>query len=141
MADEPFLWENDITIPSDLVAARRVQEELLDRLGRNAWSQRDVYAVRLAMEEALVNAVVHGNQRDPAKQVHLRLQLGDALLRVQIRDEGPGFDPEALPDPTDPDHIECPSGRGVMLIRHFMSRVAFSDGGRTITMERRRDGA
>ena len=59
-------------------------------------------------------------------------------LWIQIRDEGAGFNPEEVPDPTDPDHLEIPSGRGIMLMRAFMTRVEYNDLGNCVVMEKQR---
>jgi len=139
MADEHVHWELERSIPSDLNEGRQVAEEVLGRLEQHGWDEHDRYAVRLAIEEALVNAVIHGNQCDEHKQVGFRCRLSNKGVWLQITDEGPGFDPDSLPDPTTEGRLECPGGRGVMLMRHFMSSVEFADHGRCVTMEKRRD--
>jgi serine/threonine-protein kinase RsbW len=139
MADEPLTWKYERAIASDLAEGRQAAEQVLARLEENGWCERDRYAVRLALEEALVNAVIHGNQCHPDKRVGFRCELSEGWVRIEIADEGPGFDPDALPDPTTDDRLECPGGRGVMLMRHFMTRVEFSDHGRRVAMEKRRD--
>jgi serine/threonine-protein kinase RsbW len=100
--------------------------------------QHDVFGVHLAMEEALVNAIRHGNRLDPGKQVQFACRMTPDLVRIEITDEGDGFDPSSIPDPTDPEHIEAPSGRGLMLMRSFMSRVEYNDVGNRVVMEKER---
>jgi serine/threonine-protein kinase RsbW len=139
MLDETCIWQCDRTIANDVGAARRVLEEVLSRLTAQHWPGRDVFAVHLATDEALVNAVVHGNKLDPAKRVHFRCRICAGKVRIEIQDEGNGFDPDSLPDPTSPGRIGCPSGRGVMLMRTFMSRVEFHDHGNHVVMEKDRD--
>jgi serine/threonine-protein kinase RsbW len=97
-----------------------------------------LFAIQLVVEEALVNAAKYGNQIDRRKRVHLRFTVGSRDFRIQIRDEGRGFDPEAVPDPTDPVHLERPTGRGPWLIRHYMHEVRFNAKGNAVTLVRRR---
>jgi len=139
MADSRSSWKLDRQLASDLVAARQLQEEVLHQLERAEWSPRDIHAVRLGLEEAMVNAIVHGNRRDPAKKVSVSCRLDDERLRVEIADEGEGFDPDALPDCTGPEQIECPRGRGVMLMRHFMTSVKYNAKGNAVSIEKRRE--
>jgi serine/threonine-protein kinase RsbW len=141
MGDDHWLWRCDRVIPSRIEAGRPVIEELLVQLRARHWSRRDRFAVHLAMEEALTNAIHHGNQCDPAKQVAISCRLGPELVRIEIADQGNGFDPHAVGDPTDPDRRELPSGRGLTLIRAFMSRVEFRDCGRHLILARDRSRA
>ncbi|MHC4176777.1 MAG: ATP-binding protein, partial [Planctomycetota bacterium] len=121
MSEEQWIWQRDHVIPSDTEAGRRVLNEVLQELEARHWCHRDVFAVHLAMEEALVNAITHGNRLDPEKQVRISCRMSPELIRVEIIDEGPGFDHTTLPNPTDPDRLECPCGRGVLLMKAFMS--------------------
>jgi serine/threonine-protein kinase RsbW len=127
-------------IPSDLEAARRVQEEI-ERLVRTAFAEHEAFAIKMAVEEALVNAIKHGNQMDPEKTVRGNYVLGSERFEVRITDEGPGFNPDDVPDPTAPENLERPCGRGLLLIRYYMSSVTFQDNGRTIVMHKARNGA
>ncbi len=101
--------------------------------------KRDIFAVHLATEEALVNAIYHGNDSDEAKRVHVVCRLSGDRIRIEIGDEGGGFDPAALPDPTTNDQLHVPCGRGVMLMRAFMSRVEFNEHGNVVVMEKDRN--
>ena len=138
MSEEQWIWQRDHVIPSDTEAGRRVLDEVLEELQSRRWSQDDVFAVHLAMEEALVNAITHGNGLDANKHVQIFCRLSPDLIRVEISDEGPGFDPSTLPNPTDPDRLECPSGRGVLLMKAFMSRVEWGESGNRVVLERQR---
>lgn len=142
MSDEPGTWKSRLEIPSELGAGTVVLDELLQKLDELGWPQRDVFGVHLAVEEALANAIGHGNQLDPTKHVYVVLSLSANLLRIEIADEGDGFDPGSVPDPTDPENLEAASGRGIMLMRNFMSRVDFSESGNCVIMEKEcsRDG-
>jgi serine/threonine-protein kinase RsbW len=121
-------------------AGRRVLDELLGRLRAEHWPYRDVFGVHLAIEEALVNAIRHGNREDPAKRVEVHCRLACDRVKVEIADEGPGFDPARVPDPTDACHLALPMGRGLHLMRSFMSRVTYEDQGRKVILEKDRDG-
>jgi serine/threonine-protein kinase RsbW len=121
-------------------AGRRVIHEILGQLRGRRWRRRDLFDVHVAMEEALINAVRHGNRLDPAKHLHIGCQLFRDRVRIEISDEGAGFDPAAVPDPTQPSRIGLPRGRGLMLIRAFMSRVEFQDQGRCLVMEKILEG-
>jgi serine/threonine-protein kinase RsbW len=111
---------------------------LVDRLGPLGYTERDVFSVRLALEEALVNAVKHGHRNDPHKTVRVRFQADAAQFLVEVQDEGPGFDPDGVPDPLSPENLERPGGRGVFLMRHYMTWVSFNDRGNCVTMCKRR---
>ena len=117
---------------------QRVLEEIIDRLRRSRWNERDVFAVQLALEEALINAIKHGNGDDPAKRVCCCCRIASDLVRIEIADEGDGFDPASLPNPTDNENMCTPSGRGVMLMQNFMCRVEFNEKGNRVVMEKGR---
>lgn len=129
----------NLSIPSDMEEARRVQteiEQILHEAG--AFSEREIFGIKLAVEEALVNAIKHGNQMDPAKQVHVTFHLHADRFEVLIADEGPGFDPEDVPDPTAPENLERPCGRGLLIMRSYMTEVVYHDRGRAVRMAKLR---
>ena len=88
----------------------------------------------MALEEAISNAVKHGNRGDPEKIVRLECQADRTSVVIRIEDEGEGFDPGAVPDPTDEENLEIPSGRGIVLMRSFMSEVAYEPPGNRVLM-------
>jgi serine/threonine-protein kinase RsbW len=137
-SDNTWTWRCDEVIPNDPAVGRRLLDALLQQLELHAWSRRDVFGIHLAVEEALVNAMLHGNAMSTDKHVHFACWLSSRKLCVEIIDEGPGFNPDDLPDPTDPAHLGCPGGRGVMLMRAFMSRVEFQDRGNHVVLEKDR---
>lgn len=128
--------ENQTVIPSDLSEARRVQEEIEAALSATSFSEHDRFAVKMAFEEAIVNAIKHGNQMDPEKTVVVEYQIHPNLFLAKITDQGEGFDPDDVPDPTLPENLERPCGRGLLLIRYYMTEVSFTDGGRTIVLKK-----
>lgn len=137
-ADENWTWQCDQMIPSDTAVGRRLLDEVLHHLEALHWARRDIFGVHLAVDEALENAIRHGNALDAAKHVHFCCWLSPEKVRVEITDEGPGFDPDRLPDPTDPSRLRCPGGRGVLLMRAFMSHVEFRDRGNHVVLEKER---
>jgi serine/threonine-protein kinase RsbW len=96
------------------------------------------FAIRLAIEEAVVNAFRHGNRSDPAKSVHYRAHIDATSASFEVQDEGPGFDPATIPDPTEDENLEIPSGRGVMLIKAYMSEVEYVSPGNLLRMTYRK---
>jgi serine/threonine-protein kinase RsbW len=129
-----------VTITSDLGDARRVQDEIEEALQSNGYGERDIFSIRLALEEALVNAIKHGNQMDPNKKVTIDYVVNPELFQIRIEDEGPGFDPNDVPDPTDPENLDRPCGRGVFLIRNFMTSVEYHGRGNILIMSKVRNG-
>jgi serine/threonine-protein kinase RsbW len=98
--------------------------------------EKDVFGVRLALEEALVNSVKHGHRNDPTKRVSLRYKVVQEYALVEVEDEGPGFDPRQVPDPTDPDNLERPGGRGLLLMRAYTSWLRHNDRGNCVTLRK-----
>jgi len=92
------------------------------------------FAVRLGLEEALANARRHGNQFSPSKEVIVEYRVDPKELFVRITDEGSGFDPESVPDSTRLENRERPRGRGLLLMRRYMSGVTYSKGGAQVTL-------
>ena len=131
-------WNRELDLPSERGASRLIMEELLEQLGAHGWSPSDIFAIHLAAEEAIVNAIVHGNKLDAAKRVHVRCHVSPEVARIEVADEGPGFDPSAVPDCRDEERLEAPSGRGVMLMRTFMTRIEYNDRGNRVLMEKQR---
>ncbi|MBN2477145.1 MAG: ATP-binding protein [Pirellulales bacterium] len=138
MSDDRWIWQCNRMIPSDAVAGRRVLDTVLRQLESHNWDRRDVFGVHLAMEEALVNAIIHGNHLDPGKKVTVRCRIAPDLVRIEITDQGEGFSSGKVPDPTSPNRLGSPSGRGVMLMKAFMSRVQFNATGNSVTLEKDR---
>jgi serine/threonine-protein kinase RsbW len=141
MSTEQWTWQCEHRIPSHSREGRRVQEEILGELGRQHWPPHDVFGIHLAMEEALANAIKHGNRSDYGKSVCIRCRLSPDRVRIEVADEGPGFTVSSVPDPTDPVHIGSPFGRGILLMRSFMTRVEYNDRGNQVILEKRRSPA
>ena len=127
----------DVWIPNDTEAAREVQERIVGLLEQNAWPMRDCFGVRLSLEEAMVNAIKHGNRMERDKKVRIVCELTEDEITVVIEDQGSGFKLDEVPDPTDEDNLDKPGGRGIMLIRSFMNRFAYNDKGNCLTMSKK----
>lgn len=125
-------------IPSDLRETHIPKEAILGELDRCRFGEQAIFGVKLALEEALTNAVKHGNECDPGKPVTVRYAVSDEKVVIVVRDEGCGFEPEKTPDPTAPDRLPLPNGRGIMLIRAYMDEVHYRDDGREIYFMKRR---
>ena len=134
----PVHEQFEVFIPSDTEAGQAVQERIVSRLESLEYSMRDVFGVRLALEEALVNAIKHGNGLDPDKTVRVNCLIEDDLLRVEIEDQGPGFNMGDVPDPTAEENLERPCGRGIMLIKSFMTSVEYNTKGNRVVLEKKR---
>jgi serine/threonine-protein kinase RsbW len=131
----------ELTIPSDLAEARRVQELIEEALTASAYTEHDIFAIKLALEEALVNAIKHGNQMDPDKRVFIVYLVTAERFEIRITDEGEGFNPEDVPDPTDERYIDRPCGRGLLLMRGFMTEVQYHGRGNIVSMSKVREAA
>jgi serine/threonine-protein kinase RsbW len=135
------IWRRQIDLPSERGASRLITEDLLGKLGEFDWSPSDIFAIHLAAEEAITNAIVHGNRLDMAKKVHVSCEVCRDRVLIEVTDEGEGFDPSQVPDCTLEERLSVPSGRGVMLIRSFMTRIAYNAKGNSVALEKRRDAA
>ena len=111
---------------------------ILDALTAAGYSDAERFGVRLALEEALVNAIKHGHGGDSAKRVRLRYRVTAEQFLAEIEDEGAGFDPAQVPDPLDPANWERASGRGLLLMRHHMTWVVFNTAGNCVTLCKQR---
>lgn len=131
----------ELTIASDLAEARRVQEEIEQALQASGYTEHEVFAIKLALEEALVNAIKHGNQMDPGKQVFVVYKVTSERFEIRITDQGAGFNPEDVPDPTAIENLERPCGRGLLLMRGFMSEVEYHGKGNSVSMAKVREPA
>jgi len=137
-SDDQWTWQCDRVIPSDTTVGRRLLNDVLEHLEALEWGRRDIFGVHLAVDEALVNAIAHGNASDESKHVRFSCRVSPRKILVEITDEGPGFDPDSLPDPTSPARLGCPGGRGVLLMRAFMGNVEFLGRGNHVVLQKER---
>jgi serine/threonine-protein kinase RsbW len=127
-AGKPSHW----VIPSDFVATRDIQQHVVDALERYGYSEQSTFAVKLALEEALINAIRHGNKLDRTKRVTVEAKITAKQCEITVEDEGPGFNRKSVPDPTLEENLEKCSGRGILLIEAYMNKVTWDRGGRRI---------
>ena len=112
-----------------------VVEKLIDKISADHGIVAEHYGnVLIAMTEGVNNAIVHGNKLDETKAVSVSCAIDEKTLVFRITDEGPGFDYDNLPDPTAPENIEKPHGRGVFLMRHLADECSFEDEGRIVEL-------
>ena len=122
--------------PSNFDTGCDVQRQILAEVERHGFNPNSLFATRLALEEALVNAIKHGNAADPDKKIHVESRVTAKRAEITIEDEGPGFDRAAIPDPTLEENLHKCSGRGILLIEAYMNSVEWSRGGRRVRMVR-----
>ena len=123
-----------IEIPS-LSENIRVIESFIDNAKEKFHLNEDIYGnIMIAVTEAVNNAIRHGNKADSTKNVSLGLSLEEGMIKFRIEDEGPGFDFHNLPDPTAPENLEKPGGRGIFLMKHLADEVDFSQQGKVVEL-------
>ena len=113
-------------------------DNIVSALESIGYGDKEMFAIRLALEEALVNAIKHGHHGDPSKEVQLRYHFTTECILAEIEDQGSGFKPEDVPDPFAPENLERPSGRGLFLMQNYMTWVRYNDAGNCVTMCRQR---
>lgn len=132
---EPLMFSFPSTIGEIDTAVGRI----MAFAAQAAFDEQALFAIDMAARETLANAVKHGNELDPEKPVEVRLSVDDEGLQIEVRDHGGGFDPDEVPDPTNPDNLLKGSGRGMLFIRNFMDNVAWKphpDGGTVVSMSK-----
>jgi serine/threonine-protein kinase RsbW len=134
----PFLEERiAFKMPSELRHLDGVLDYLNERMLMLGIISADDTEVLIALDEAIVNAIKHGNKCDPRKAVHIVAEFSAEGVRFIVADEGPGFERENVPDPTEPCRLLEPSGRGLLLINHIMDEVLFNQCGNRLEMFKR----
>lgn len=152
--------ETSYELPNDVALVQFLVRQIRDTLASMRYFEdNDRLRIGIALEEALLNSVYHGNlevssalrdegtsayeqlalermAKEPFRDrvIHVRVKLTPEVARFEIRDEGPGFDPSSIPNPTDPEYLERPSGRGMLLMRSFMDEMTYNDAGNHVTL-------
>lgn len=124
-------------IESSFHAIKQAEQCVLDETCRCGYAESDAFAIRLAVVEALNNAVRHGNCCDPAKRIRISTDIDENRAEITVTDEGAGFDPKAVPDPTVDENLEKPCGRGIMLMHAYMDEVHFNQRGNSVHLVKR----
>jgi serine/threonine-protein kinase RsbW len=113
----------------------RMIESFIDNAREKFQLDDDIYGnIMIAVTEAVNNAIKHGSKSDSNKNVQLSLTLDESTIKFRIEDQGEGFNYENLPDPTSPENLEKPGGRGIFLMKHLSDEVDFKDGGRVVEL-------
>ena len=138
----PYVREHiEFELPSDIGLMDGVLNYLTQRVAALGVIKPDASNLFIALDEAFVNAVKHGNKQDPSKLVRIKADLSSKEARFTIEDEGEGFDVNAIPDPRDPENLFKSSGRGVLLIYNIMDQVEYNERGNRLTMVKRPDSS
>lgn len=129
-----------LEIPSDLRLIEAAVGYLVGRCQAQGFDgSRLSLNLRVGLSEALANAMIYGNRKDPAKRVRVEAEVTADSVAVVVRDEGAGFDPDAVPDPTLPENLERPGGRGIFLLRGLMDAVDYEGCGNCVRLLLRRE--
>ena len=124
-------------LPSALDSYQALLESLIAELTDLGWPSGELMGVQMALEESISNAIRHGNKEDPQKIVDVEFRLSADRFWARICDEGSGFEPDEVPDCCAPDRIDLPGGRGLALIRAYMTTVEYNERGNCLTFEKR----
>jgi len=128
-----------VVVTSTPSAIADVFKQMVSALQACNFSEEDVFAIHLALEEAFINAVRHGNKMESSKAVKIDYGIESDKIEICMTDEGEGFDPEVIPDPRYGDNLYKPAGRGMLLMRSFMDVVEYSKQGNSVRMIRYRE--
>ncbi|MCF7954628.1 MAG: ATP-binding protein [Phycisphaerae bacterium] len=121
-------------VDSDVYAISKICGRLLDEVRAKNYNSEEIFAIHLALEEAILNALKHGNKFDPKKTVDIDYLITDEKCDIAVADEGAGFSPDSLPDPRAEENLYKPCGRGVLLMRSYMDVVEFNEHGNRVHM-------
>jgi serine/threonine-protein kinase RsbW len=129
-----------LVLPSHIEAVADAAAALTDFLRNCGVSEELSFGLEMAVRESVTNAMVHGNQEDESKSVELIFNCHDNELEIEVRDQGEGFDPGSVPDPTNAENLLKTSGRGIFLMRTFMDELEWRnrpEGGTAVRMTKR----
>jgi serine/threonine-protein kinase RsbW len=124
----------ELTLPSRIEAVNEAASVVARILGELGANEQLMFGIDMAIREAVTNAVVHGNKRDDSKQVRVEIKSSQQEIEISVRDQGPGFNPTEVPDPTTAENLMKTSGRGIFFMRNFVDEVEWltPPGGGTI---------
>jgi serine/threonine-protein kinase RsbW len=130
----------ELTLPSRIEAVNEAAAAVAQVLGQLDDSEQLMFEIDMAIREAVTNAVVHGNKQDHSKQIHVAIKSSPEAIEISVHDEGSGFNPESVPDPTATENIMKTSGRGIFFMRTFVDEIEWlspPEGGTTVRMTKR----
>ena len=119
---------------------RAVLEAIRAEMTAAGFSQDDRFGVELSLEEGITNGLRHGNRGDTSKYVRVQWEVNDHRVLIALEDQGQGFDPDMVADPLLPENLLKPGGRGLLLMRHFLSWIRYNDCGNRVTLCKVRNG-
>jgi serine/threonine-protein kinase RsbW len=129
--------EHDLVLelPTDIRSIEHAVDYVMSRCRACSEQERRLdFNFRVGLTEALSNAMLYGNSRDPSKRVLVEVALHGGRIEARITDQGRGFDPSQVPDPTSPENLMKPCGRGLFLMRQLLDEVSFNDQGNQVTL-------
>jgi serine/threonine-protein kinase RsbW len=132
---------SELSLPSRIETVATAAAAVAQFIGRSGMSDDAAFGIDMAVREAVTNAVLHGNRQDENKTVDIVLKSSPDAVEISVHDQGPGFNPESVPDPTTTENILKTSGRGIFFMRTFMDEVDWlirPEGGTTVRMLKRR---
>ena len=132
---------SELSLPSRIDTVATAAAAVAEFIGRSGVSDDAAFGIDMAVREAVTNAVLHGNRQDEKKTVDIVLKSSPDAVEISVHDQGPGFNPEDVPDPTATENILKTSGRGIFFMRTFMDEVDWlirPEGGTTVRMLKRR---
>ncbi len=127
---------DSVIVESRLSAIGEVCKQILSELQDSSFSEDDIFAVHLALEEAFINAVTHGNKMDTNKKVQIDYSVGSDKIEISIMDQGEGFEPKKVPDPRVGENLYKPEGRGLLLMSSYMDVIKYNNRGNCVYMVR-----
>ncbi len=131
-------WTYDQRIASDCNMGNRLVLDIVKQMQEIGWNESELFGIHMALEEAIINAIKHGNREAEDKQVHVVVEASTDSFFLRVTDEGEGFNPDDVPDCTADDNLELCSGRGLMLMYHYMDSVSYNDTGNSLEIRKSR---
>lgn len=129
--------KKELKFPSESGRIREASSKILESLSRYKVSDATAFDIKLCIEEAVRNAIIHGNKSEPKRKVKVAYWVDGGALNIEVEDEGPGFDPKAVKDPTKDENLGRNSGRGVYLIKKLMDKVEYNPVGNKVVMTKK----
>jgi len=127
-----------VCVASVFEEAYAVRDRILTCAKKAGFNESSRFGIQLAFDEAIANAIVHGNERRADAVIRINYRVSPQAIKLSIADEGPGFDPSSVPDPTEDENLEVPAGRGLFLMQAYMTQVEYNTEGNVVTMIHRR---
>jgi serine/threonine-protein kinase RsbW len=131
----------ELAFPSRIEAIEDAAAAAAEFVSRSGVGQEAAFGIDMAVREAVTNAVLHGNRQDESKVIEIQFKSSGSAVEITVRDEGRGFNPESVPDPTEAQNLLKTSGRGILFMRTFMDEVEWTrhaEGGTVVRMVKKR---